>query len=319
MLGEGDRQRRRARAGRDANGSQSAARQLVDDDARPQQITIGRGHDACTPNASSIGLNLSAVSSHSFCGSESATMPAPGVQPDPLVLADGRADGDGERAVELVVDPADGRGVPAARHGFGRGDVVHRLRLRHAAHRRGRMQRFDQRQHAGRLRLSVPAHRRVQVLDVAQPQHPRRIGNAERVGQRREPLAHRVGDERVLVAVLGIVQQFMRQRVVFGGRRAALDRPRQRHRLDLPPLDPHQQFRRRAVERQMRTRLEQEQVAVPAYFSRRKSSALSTSTRAAKRSSQTRDSTTFCSSPAFIAPGRVGDDRPPTPRTASGS
>ena len=52
-------------------------------------------------------------------------------------------------------------------------------------------------------------------------------------GQWGEALAQRVGDESVLVAVLGIVEQFLRERVILGGGRAAPDRPCQRHRLQI--------------------------------------------------------------------------------------
>lgn len=47
-----------------------------------------------------------------------------GVQPDAAILGDGGTDGDGECAILVGINPADGGGVPAAWNGFGLVDEV---------------------------------------------------------------------------------------------------------------------------------------------------------------------------------------------------
>ena len=71
-----------------------------------------------------------------------------GVDPGARFLGDCGADGDGEFAFELRVDPADGRAVPAARDRLQLADEAQRVRPRVAAQRGRGMQRLDQRQHA---------------------------------------------------------------------------------------------------------------------------------------------------------------------------
>ena len=90
-----------------------------------------------------------------------------GVEPGTFELGDGRADGHAKRAIQMVINPADGGGVPATGDGFGLADEGHGPRPRRTTQRRGRMQGFEQGQNAFGF-TQLAADRRVQVLDVAQ-------------------------------------------------------------------------------------------------------------------------------------------------------
>ncbi len=66
----------------------------------------------------------------------------------------------------------------------------------------------------------------------------------------------------MFVALFGIVQYLLRVGCVFGLRLPATDRSGQRHRFQVTTLHLRQQFRRRAKEGVLRTRFEEEAVAI---------------------------------------------------------
>ena len=183
-----------------------------------------------------------------------------GVDPDARFLRHSRADGHGEFAIQLRVDPADRRPVPAARDRLQLTDEPQRVRPRVAAQRWRGMQRLDQRQHAG-WTLQPARERRLQMLDIAQLEQCRGR-NCQRLGQRRQAVAHLVDHDLVLVAVFRAIQQRSAQLAVFRWAVAASDAAGQGDRRELRALNRRQQFGRRAVEGEARSRLEEEAVTL---------------------------------------------------------
>ena len=78
--GEGDRERGRARPGREHGLGEALPHQGVDEDRAPQGVRVAgiQGGDVhWERRASSMALNFSSVSANSFSGEDPATIPAP--------------------------------------------------------------------------------------------------------------------------------------------------------------------------------------------------------------------------------------------------
>ena len=221
-----------ARAQRSASGverepgqttaSRHAAATSSSTNARRSASDVGhrRRPPATPPSAAVIVRSLSRDSSHSRAGSESATIPQPAKS-----VARGRSTSPQRRATISSPSPSapsqpigpayQPRSKPSCSSMSAERDVARR-----AADRRRRVEPAGEREQPGLSRQRA-RDRRDEVLDVAQRQDAGRLGDVQRLGDRRQAVAERVDDDGVLLAVLLAREQRGGERGVLGGVGAA--------------------------------------------------------------------------------------------------
>ena len=141
-----------------------------------------------------------------------------------------------------------GPGVPAAVEALERGDQRGGDRVRLAADGGRRVQQPRELDDAVRLG-ELGADRRREVLDVGDLDDRRLLGRGDPDGVRAQRAGDPVGDDRLLLAVLGRAEQLLAEVVVDRRVGGAADRARERDRGDAQALAAHEQLGRGGDER----------------------------------------------------------------------
>ena len=194
--------------------------------------------------------SLTSVSASSAAGSESRTTPTPGVQPGLAPAQQRTAQRDTELAVLVGVRPADRARVPAAIEALERGDHRHHGGVGLPAHGGRRVQPAGQLDDGIRLR-ELRADRRREVLDIGHPHDRGLVRRRHPDTQRAQRARDAAADDRLLLAVLGRLQQLLAEVRVDRGIGGPARRSGERDRRRPQALAPHQQLRRGADERRV--------------------------------------------------------------------